>query len=370
MISFRSRSEVLIPHTSLDISKSRSLYLNILENYFIQNTGSCPLIFRLCLVDQLEGEIPRVQEESWQRPDKKKRKGKAESNGKSRGKPEFDDHLRSNEELAIFGGNLERSMDRSLFSFQNLDESKQLLVPQGRKMEFGVEFRAINERKDVFGKNDSNKIMEKTSKEKKKSKTKKKVEDLKKSNYCHVAMVKLILGSSTSLWWSGQGREQGSAYAKVSAYRGQRESRAVHIEVSVCQGQHRRGLIRVKVSIYGSQRRSRSEPMTLSTYVGMNFYEGRCVSRSVRVKVIFNGGSSATPQLFLSRYGAEEGREEKNARMCVRRIDLGRTCIPDTGRPGLAEARVPFHRRPVTPSWTANPPATAGCRQEALPEVL
>lgn len=54
--------------------------------------------------------------------------------------------------------------------------------------------------------------------------------------------------------------------------------------------------------------------------------------------------------------------------MCVRRVDLGRTCIPYTGRPGLAEARI--HRHPVLPSRAAAPPATAGCRHEALPEVL
>lgn len=100
----------------------------------MQNTGSCPLIFRLSLVEELEGEIPRVQEESRQRSEKKKRKGKADSSGKSGKKAELDDHLRSNEELAIFGGNLERSMDRSCFSFRNLDESMQLLVPEGKKV--------------------------------------------------------------------------------------------------------------------------------------------------------------------------------------------------------------------------------------------
>lgn len=69
------------------------------------------------------------------------------------------------------------------------------------QLEFGVEFRAIGERKDAFGKNDSSEIVEKASKEKKKEKgkkkSKKKIEELKKSNYCHVAMVKLTLGSST-----------------------------------------------------------------------------------------------------------------------------------------------------------------------------
>lgn len=72
---------------------------------------------------------------------------------------------------------------------------------------------------------------------------------------------------------------------------------------------------------------------------------------------------------WLSR-GTEERREEKNAGMCVRRVRLRRTCVPDTGSSGLAEAWVPFYRCSVTPSGTADPPAPTGRGQETLPEVL
>lgn len=44
--------------------------------------------------------------------------------------------------------------------------------------------------------------------------------------------------------------------------------------------------------------------------------------------------------------------------------------VPDAGGPCLAEAGVPLHRCPVASSRAADPPATAGCGQEALPEVL
>ena len=46
--------------------------------------------------------------------------------------------------------------------------------------------------------------------------------------------------------------------------------------------------------------------------------------------------------------------------MRVGRVDFRRACIPDTGRSGLAEARMPFHRCSVTPSRAAYPPAAAG----------
>lgn len=77
-------------------------------------------------MDVLEGDIPRPRDKSPQRSSIKRRKGKAES-GKS-AKAEFDDNLLPNEELAIFGGNLKRSEDRSSFSFWNVDENMQLLV--------------------------------------------------------------------------------------------------------------------------------------------------------------------------------------------------------------------------------------------------
>ena len=46
--------------------------------------------------------------------------------------------------------------------------------------------------------------------------------------------------------------------------------------------------------------------------------------------------------------------------MRVGHVDLRRACVPDTGRPGLAEARMPFHWCSVTPSGTADPPTAAG----------
>lgn len=101
----------------------------------IQNTGSCPLIFRLSIIDVLEGDIPYVHDQSTQTSGrKKKRKSDTDSSKKSQIKAEFDDNLRPNEKLAIFNGNLQRSADHKSFSFWNLDESMQLLVPEKKKV--------------------------------------------------------------------------------------------------------------------------------------------------------------------------------------------------------------------------------------------
>lgn len=49
------------------------------------------------------------------------------------GRVDFDDKLLPNEHLAIYGGNLKRS-DQIRFSFLNLDENRQLLVPEKKKV--------------------------------------------------------------------------------------------------------------------------------------------------------------------------------------------------------------------------------------------
>ncbi|CAK9817266.1 hypothetical protein ANTQUA_LOCUS9308 [Anthophora quadrimaculata] len=161
----------------------------------IQNTGGCPLIFRLFLVDVLEGEILRESEEAPEKQVKKKKeKSIGESEGKSAKKVEFSDNLRPNEELAIFGGNLQRSANPDCFSFTNLDENMQLLVPERKKVEFGVRFQSLLE-ENVSQSKDT---VETASKKKgKKGKTVKKDTEVRKSYYCHVALVKLMLGRST-----------------------------------------------------------------------------------------------------------------------------------------------------------------------------
>lgn len=62
------------------------------------------------------------------------------------------------------------------------------------------------------------------------------------------------------------------------------------------------------------------------------------------------------------RKRAEERKEEKNAGMYVRRADLHGTCVPDTGRPGLAEAWMPSYRCSVSSSGPTDTPAAAGRR--------
>lgn len=50
------------------------------------------------------------------------------------GRVDFDDKLSPNEYTAIYGGNLKRSEDQTRFSFFNLDENRQLLVPEKKKV--------------------------------------------------------------------------------------------------------------------------------------------------------------------------------------------------------------------------------------------
>ncbi|KOX79667.1 hypothetical protein WN51_02933 [Melipona quadrifasciata] len=156
----------------------------------MQNTGSCPLNFRLSLTDVLEGDISRPQDTSPARFPKK-RKGKGE-NGRAT-KAEFDDNLRPDEELAIFGGNLRRSEERDKFSFWNIDENMQLLVPERKTIEFGVRFQPVNERRPSDAKETA------PSGRKKKNEEKENADEKKKLYHCHVAMVKLALGSSVLL---------------------------------------------------------------------------------------------------------------------------------------------------------------------------
>ncbi|XP_043510289.1 uncharacterized protein LOC122528822 [Frieseomelitta varia] len=157
----------------------------------IQNTGLCPLNFRLSLTDVLEGDISRTQVTSPARFPKK-RKGEAESGRAT--KAEFDDNLQPNEELAIFGGNLRRFENRGKFSFWNIDENMQLLVPERKTIEFGVRFQPVNERRP----SDAAKETAPNSRKKKKE-GKENADELKKLYHCHVAMVKLALGSSVLL---------------------------------------------------------------------------------------------------------------------------------------------------------------------------
>ncbi|XP_061940558.1 uncharacterized protein LOC133667264 [Apis cerana] len=148
----------------------------------IQNTGSCLLVFQLSFIDVLEGEILQNLENSKslrkqmkkkknnEKNNEKKEKSIGKSSKKMEGKVDLDDKLLPNEHLAIYGGNLKRSEDQR-FSFLNLDENRQLLLPEKKKVEFGVQFQI-----DL-----------------KKTKVKKD----EKSNYCHVALIKLTLGSVT-----------------------------------------------------------------------------------------------------------------------------------------------------------------------------
>ena len=117
-------------------------YLSFIQNYFrYRIPDRAHWIFRFSLTDVLEGDISRTQDAS---PAKfpKKRKGKAESEQVT--KAEFDDNLRPNEELAIFGGNLRRFEERGKFSFWNIDENMQLLVPERKTVCFNVTETACN----------------------------------------------------------------------------------------------------------------------------------------------------------------------------------------------------------------------------------
>ncbi|KZC08653.1 hypothetical protein WN55_11238, partial [Dufourea novaeangliae] len=159
----------------------------------IQNTGDCPLTFRLRWKDAFQGNIPELPDGS---PARKEKKKKGKSDGKSgeisARKVKFDQVLRQHEESAIFGGGLERCLDRDCFSFWNLDENMQLLVSERKKMEFGVRFqRPSNEAAVASGKSAG-----KSTKGKKKRKESPKRNDIEKLNYCYVAVLELTLGSS------------------------------------------------------------------------------------------------------------------------------------------------------------------------------
>lgn len=99
----------------------------------------------------LEGEIPRDMENSKslrkqtkkkknneknneKKNNEKKEKSIGKASKKMEGRVDFDDKLLPNEYLAIYGGNLKRSEDQTRFSFLHLDENRQLLVPERKKV--------------------------------------------------------------------------------------------------------------------------------------------------------------------------------------------------------------------------------------------
>ncbi|XP_076235038.1 uncharacterized protein LOC143179609 [Calliopsis andreniformis] len=158
----------------------------------IHNTGSCPLSFQLKVINILEGNIPRAQDQSREETSKRKKKGKidGESQGKSPRKIELTDDLRQHEESAIFGGELKQSTDSSCFSFWNFDEHMQLSVREGKKVDFSIRFQ----RPSKGGKEKEG--VETASKGKKKEEKMERKKEIEKTNYCHVAVLKLILGGS------------------------------------------------------------------------------------------------------------------------------------------------------------------------------
>ncbi|KAK9307065.1 hypothetical protein QLX08_002408 [Tetragonisca angustula] len=68
----------------------------------------------------------------------------------------------------------------------------QLLVPERKTIEFGVRFQPVNERRPSDAK-------ETAPNGRKKKEGKENADELKKLYHCHVAMVKLALGSSVIL---------------------------------------------------------------------------------------------------------------------------------------------------------------------------
>lgn len=72
-------------------------------------------------------------EKSNEKNNEKKERSIGKSSKKMEGRVDFDDKLLPNEHLAIYGGNLKRS-DQIRFSFLNLDENRQLLVPEKKKV--------------------------------------------------------------------------------------------------------------------------------------------------------------------------------------------------------------------------------------------
>ncbi|XP_076624617.1 uncharacterized protein LOC143343524 [Colletes latitarsis] len=161
----------------------------------VQNTGICPLTFRLRVIDAFRGNIPQISapEKSPEGPGKRKTRGKIndEKRRNTPRMPELRNVLGRNEEQAIFGGELERSADRC-FSFSNLDENMQLSVPEKKKMEFGIHFH----RPSMDGDSTKEKVAETTTKGKKKRKEPSKRDDSEKLNYCYVLVLELTLGSS------------------------------------------------------------------------------------------------------------------------------------------------------------------------------
>ncbi|XP_034180640.2 uncharacterized protein LOC117604550 [Osmia lignaria lignaria] len=151
----------------------------------IHNTGKCSLTFQLRVIDVLEGTIPQDQENKVQR----RKKVDGDSDKKSSKKAEFREHIQPQEEFAIFGRNLKPSTN-DYFSFDKFDEKMQIVVGENNKMEFIVRFQRQDEEK-----NSQNK--ETTSKKEKKKKKSGKSEENEKLNYCYVAVLKLMLGTST-----------------------------------------------------------------------------------------------------------------------------------------------------------------------------
>lgn len=106
------------------------------------------MVFQLFFIDVLEGQIPQNLENSkFSRKQTNKKKNKEEKkhnekteksigkgSKKMEGRVDFDDKLSPNEYTAIYGGNLKRSEDQTRFSFFNLDENRQLLVPEKKKV--------------------------------------------------------------------------------------------------------------------------------------------------------------------------------------------------------------------------------------------
>lgn len=103
------------------------------------------MVFQLSFIDVLEGEILQNLENSKslrkqmkkkknnEKNNEKKEKSIGKSSKKMEGRVDLDDKLLPNEHLAIYGGNLKRSEDQR-FSFLNLDENRQLFLPEKKKV--------------------------------------------------------------------------------------------------------------------------------------------------------------------------------------------------------------------------------------------
>ncbi|XP_078033847.1 uncharacterized protein LOC144468321, partial [Augochlora pura] len=167
---------------------SRDLVRGRVLVWKVQNTGSCPLVFGFRVRDTLEGNIPAAQADE---SPKETRKKKGKSDGKSSKNLRLDEALRPQEQLLISDGGLARSAHPECFSFANLDEDARLLVPEARKMEFGIRFQRPKKERS-----DKEKSEEKSAKKRSKAKESSKKEDGEKLNYCYVAFVEVTLGGS------------------------------------------------------------------------------------------------------------------------------------------------------------------------------